>query len=40
LPDKISGIDQTMQDAVTFKVLAAPLTKEQLTDLVQIPSPR
>jgi NitT/TauT family transport system substrate-binding protein len=39
-PDQISGIDLTMQDAVAFKVLAAPLTKEQLADLIRIPPPR
>jgi NitT/TauT family transport system substrate-binding protein len=39
-PDKISGINQIMQDAIAFKVLAAPLTKEQLTDLIRIPPPR
>jgi NitT/TauT family transport system substrate-binding protein len=39
-PDQISGIDQIMQDAIAFKVLAAPLTKEQLADLIRIPAPR
>jgi NitT/TauT family transport system substrate-binding protein len=39
-PDKISGIDQTMQDAIAFKVLAAPLTQEQVSELVRIPPPR
>lgn len=39
-PDQISGVDQTMQDALAFKVLAAPLTKEQLADLIRISPPR
>jgi NitT/TauT family transport system substrate-binding protein len=39
-PDKITGIDQLMQDAITFKILNAPLTKEQLGELIQIPPPR
>ncbi len=36
-PDRVSGIDAITQDAITFKVLAAPLTKEQIAELVQIP---
>ena len=36
-PDRVSGIDAITQDAITFKVLAAPLTKEQMAELVQIP---
>jgi len=39
-PDRISGVDQAMADAVTFKFIAAPLTKEQLADLIQIPERR
>jgi NitT/TauT family transport system substrate-binding protein len=35
-PDKVSGIDQIMQDAVAFKVLAAPLSKEQVEELVRV----
>ena len=37
LPDKVSGIDAITRDAITFKVLAAPLTPEQLAELIQIP---
>jgi ABC-type nitrate/sulfonate/bicarbonate transport system substrate-binding protein len=37
LPDRVSGIEAITQDAVTFKVLPGPLTKEQLTELIQIP---
>ena len=36
-PDKVSGLDAITQDAITFKVLQAPLTKEQINELVQIP---
>jgi NitT/TauT family transport system substrate-binding protein len=36
-PDKLSGIDAIMADAITFKTLAAPLTQQQLNDLIQIP---
>jgi NitT/TauT family transport system substrate-binding protein len=36
-PDKVSGLDAIMADGVTFKTLAAPLTKQQLSDLIQIP---
>jgi NitT/TauT family transport system substrate-binding protein len=36
-PDKVIGLDAIVQDAVTLKFTAAPLTKEQLAELVQIP---
>jgi NitT/TauT family transport system substrate-binding protein len=36
-PDRISGIDDVMADAVAFKYIAAPLTKAQLDELIQIP---
>jgi NitT/TauT family transport system substrate-binding protein len=36
-PDRISGIDDVMADAVTFKYIPAPLTKQQLGELIQIP---
>jgi len=36
-PDRVSGIDAITQDAITFKVLQAPLTKAQLDELIQIP---
>jgi NitT/TauT family transport system substrate-binding protein len=36
-PDKVSGLDQIMADAITFKQLSAPLTQAQLADLIQIP---
>src|SRR5262245_56763607 len=35
--EKVSGLDQAMQDAVRFKYLSGPLTPQQLADLIQIP---
>ena len=39
-PDKVSGVDAITRDAITFKVLAAPLSSAQLSDLIQIPPRR
>jgi NitT/TauT family transport system substrate-binding protein len=36
-PDRIVGLDTIIPDAVTLKYTAAPLTKEQLAELIQIP---
>ena len=36
-PDKITGLDAIVQDAVALKFTAALLTKEQLAELIQIP---
>jgi NitT/TauT family transport system substrate-binding protein len=36
-PDKVVGLDTIVQDAVALKYTAAPLTKEQLSELIQIP---
>ncbi len=36
-PDRISGVDDVMADAVTFKYIPSPLTKAQLDQLIQIP---
>ena len=36
-PDKIIGLDAIVQDAVALKFTAAPLTKDQLAELIQIP---
>jgi hypothetical protein len=38
-PDKVSGIEQMMRDAVAFRMLSGLLSGEQLSDLIQIPSP-
>jgi len=39
-PDEIKWLDVMMPEAVALKFLAAPLTAEQLRDLIQIPPPR
>ena len=39
-PDHISGLDQAMAQAVEQKLLAAPLTKAQLDQFIQIPKPK
>jgi hypothetical protein len=36
--DRISGIDAIMADGVKLKFLDAPLTQEQLSQLIQIPA--
>ena len=36
-PDRIVGLDTIVQDAVALKFTSAPLTKEQLAELIQIP---
>ncbi len=36
-PDKIVGLDTIVKDAVDLKYTAAPLTREQLAELIQIP---
>jgi ABC-type nitrate/sulfonate/bicarbonate transport system substrate-binding protein len=40
VPDRVSGLDAQMADAVTFKYLTEPLTKEQLAELIRIPPPK
>ena len=35
-PDRIIGIDDLMQEAITARFLTVPLTKEQLAELIQI----
>jgi NitT/TauT family transport system substrate-binding protein len=37
--DHISGLDSVMSDAVDFKFLTTPLSKDQLAELFQIPPP-
>ena len=36
-PDRISGVDDVMADAVTHKYMSAPLSKQQIDELIQIP---
>jgi NitT/TauT family transport system substrate-binding protein len=38
-PDRVSGTDASMADAITYKMLATPLTRAQLDELIQIPPP-
>ena len=35
-PDTITGLDHIVKDAVELKFTASQLTKEQLTELIQI----
>jgi hypothetical protein len=35
--DRVEGVDQIMADAVASKFIPAPLTAEQLKELIQIP---
>jgi NitT/TauT family transport system substrate-binding protein len=37
--DEIRGLEQNMRTAIEFKYLAAPLSREQLDELVKIPTP-
>jgi NitT/TauT family transport system substrate-binding protein len=39
-PDRMSGLDDIVADAVTFKYIPAPLTSAQLNELIQIPERR
>jgi NitT/TauT family transport system substrate-binding protein len=36
--DEIKGVQEVMQDAITFKYLAQPLSQQQLEELLQLPS--
>src|SRR5689334_16688493 len=36
-PGHVTGIDEAMADAVTYKFIAAPLSKAQVTELIQVP---
>jgi hypothetical protein len=36
-PDRIVGVDQIIAEAVSMKFLAAPLMREQVGELIQIP---
>jgi NitT/TauT family transport system substrate-binding protein len=39
-PDEIKGLDQIIPDAVNLKYMQQPLSREQLAELIQIPSKR
>ena len=36
-PDEIKGLESLMEEAITLKFIAAPLSKQQLAELIQIP---
>ena len=36
-PARITGIDEAMADAVAYKFIAAPLSKAQVAELIQVP---
>jgi NitT/TauT family transport system substrate-binding protein len=36
-PGRITGIDEAMADAVAYKFIAAPLSKAQVSELIQVP---
>jgi NitT/TauT family transport system substrate-binding protein len=37
-PDRLTGIDALVADAITYKYLSGPLTPEQLKTLIQVPA--
>ncbi len=37
-PDEVKGLDSLMEEAVTLKFISAPLTKDQIADLIRIPA--
>jgi NitT/TauT family transport system substrate-binding protein len=39
-PDRISGLDEVMADAIAFKFITKPPTKDDLAELIQIPERR
>ena len=39
-PDRINGIESLMTDGVTFKFLSAPLTAQQIKDVIQLQAPK
>ena len=38
-PDQVLGIDAVTRDAIDFKFMPAPLTEQQIAELIQIPPP-
>ena len=39
LPDEIKGLEQVMQGSLKNKFITAPLTREQIAEMIQIPPP-
>ena len=38
-PDEIKGMDSLMEEAVTLKFIPAPLSQQQVSELVQLQKP-
>jgi len=38
-PDDVKGLESLVDEAVTLKFISAPLTREQIADLVRVPAP-
>jgi NitT/TauT family transport system substrate-binding protein len=38
-PDRIIGLDAIMKEAITSRYIQTPLSKAQITELIQIPAP-
>jgi hypothetical protein len=38
-PDQVIGMDAIMAEAIATKFMSAPLTKEQIAELVRMPIP-
>ena len=36
-PDRISGVDEVVADAIAFKFITAPLTQAQRAELIRVP---
>ena len=39
VPDKVVGFDAIMKDAITSRYITTPLSKAQIAELIQIPTP-
>ena len=39
-PDRISGVDEVIADAIAFKFITAPLTPAQRAELIRVPQPK
>jgi len=39
-PDRISGVDEVVADAIAFKFITAPLTPQQRAELIRVPQPK
>lgn len=39
-PDRISGVDEVIADAIAFKFITAPLTPAQRKELIRVPQPK